>query len=272
MTRKLIILAAGLSFTALAQDTLTLRQRSFPLSMPVEENAVEWKREIYREVSLEQRENEGLYCQQGQTSQPGLFTIIFNLAVEKKIPVYRYNIDGNESFEESAKVDIKDVLTNHHIYFEERNDSIIIDKDNVPASDVMLYYIKENVQYDMNNSSFRTKVTALCPVLVENDEFSTSTTTKYPFFWILYKDIEPYLRGVTIIPDYNNTAVRIPMSDYFTLNLYKGDIYKTANPRGFTLRQTAESDSVLKKKQEYVERQLKDTRQATYNTYQNTKK
>ena len=114
-----LLIMATLSVSALAQNQVTLRQQNFPTSLPMEDENIEWQRDIYREVNLTEDENAGLYCPlEPSKNQKGLFTKVFNLAVAKLIPLYRYNIDGNEVFNESSKIDIKDVLTNHHIFFQ----------------------------------------------------------------------------------------------------------------------------------------------------------
>lgn len=264
---KLLILATLSVNAALAQNQVTLRQQNFPTDLPTEDDNIEWQRDIYREVNLMEDENAGLYCPQESTeNQKGLFTKVFNLAVEKIIPIYRYNIDGNEVFNEASKADIRDILTNHHIYFQEENGHILVDKSDVPSSGVLAYYIKEGVFYDLTNSNFRIRVKAFCPVLIEDDEF-TDGPTRYPLFWVRYKDIEPYLKDVPIIPDYRNSARVMSMADYFTRNLYKGEIYKVSNALGRTLRQMVDSDSALKVVQQRIENDIRKIRKTTYNTY-----
>lgn len=267
----LLILATLMTQGTPAQNQVTLRQQSFPTDLPTEDDNIEWQRDIYREVNLMDDENAGLYCpQEPAEHQKGLFTKVFNLAVSKIIPIYRYNIDGNEVFNEASKVDIKDILVNHHIYFEEEDGHILVDKSDVPASEVLTYYIKEGVFYDLTNSNFRIRVKALCPVLIEDDEF-TDGPTKYPLFWVEYKDLEPYIKDIMIVPDYRNRSMRMNMTDYFTLNKYHGDIYKVANAFGFTLRQQCETDSALKAEQQRIEREIRGVRHTTYNTYYNPK-
>lgn len=264
---KLLLLAMLSANTTLAQEQLSIRQQSFPTELPTDDVNIEWQRSIYREVNLMDDENIGLYCPQEPTeNQKGLFAQIFNLAVARNIPIYRYVIDGNEVFNEDSKIDIKDVLTNHHIYFEEDAGRVLVDTDDIPSTSVMAYYIKEGVFYDLTNSAFRRRVEALCPILIEDDEFSDGLT-RYPLFWVEYKDLEQYLKNMTIIPDWKNSARVISLTDYFTRNMYKGDIYKVSNVLGRTLRQMVESDSALKVVQQQIENELRNVRRKTYNTY-----
>ena len=268
---KLLILSM-LAVTTMAKGQITLRQQSFPVALPMTDDNVEWQRDVYRDILLTDEHNAGLYSPtEPSPNQKGLFTTLFALAVNRMIPVYKYVIDGNEVFNEVTKMDIKDVLTNQHIYFTEEDGSIVVEPEDIPSSEVMEYYIKEGVYYDLTNSSFRIRVLALCPVLIIEDDF-TDGPTKYPLFWVEYKDLEPFIEGLTIIPDYGNRAAAIPMTDYFTLNRYKGKIYKVSNAFGHTLMQQCGSDSLLEVRQQQLERELRGVRTKTYNTYANPNK
>lgn len=267
---KLLILATFSVNAALAQNPVSLRQQSFPTDLPTEDDNIEWKQDIYREINLMENDNIGLYCTQESTDcRYGLFDTVFSLAVAEKIPIYRYNIDGNEVFNEDSKVDIKDILRNHHIFFQIKDGHVLIDKSDLPSDEVLAYYIKEEVFYDIANSNFRTRVIALCPILVEDNEFIDGLE-RYPLFWVKYDDIKPYLNNITIIPDYRNTAKVMSMTDFFARNLYKGDIYKVSNALGRTLNQIADSDSTLKAAQQHIENNIQRIQKTTYNTYYNS--
>ena len=64
--------------------------------------------------------------------------------------------------------------------------------------------------------------------------------------------------------DVNNAAV-MSMDDYFTLNKYKGKIYKTNNMMGKTLAQIAGGDTAkLSKEQQRIEAELEAFRKNIY--------
>lgn len=259
---------AVIAISTAAQEQVTLRQQNFPVAMPMEDENIEWQRDIYREIDLTEHENAGLYCPTLPTEkQKGLFTKILDLAITRQIPIYRYNIDGNEAFTEDNKTDIRDVLDNHHITYHQEEGIITVEPDDIPAQQVMTYYIKEGVYYDLTNSTFRIKVLGLCPVLVEEGEYGQDI--RYPLFWVLYKELEPFLKDLPVIADYRNKAMVMSMTDYFTLNRYKGNIYKVSNPFGRTLRQMVDSDSAYIAAQQRIERELKRITKTTYNTYYN---
>ena len=264
---SIVLLMAAFAAGAWSQNQVTLRQQNFPTALPMVEDNVEWQRDVYRELDLHDDRNAGLYCPvEPSKIQQGLFMKVFQLAVSRIIPIYRYNIDGNEVFNDATRADIKDILVNHQIFFQEENGQIIVDKDDIPASEVLTYYLKEGVYFDLTNNSYRIRVLALCPVIIAEDEFSDEPV-RYPLFWVEYKDIEPHVKDIPIIPDYRNGMLRMTMADYFTLNKYHGEIYKVANAFGYTLRQKFDNDSTLKKEQERIENELKAVRKPTYNTY-----
>lgn len=141
-----IVFFTTLAISVLAQGQMTIRQQNFPVALPVEDENIDWQRDIYREIHLTDDENAGLYCPiEPSKNQKGLFTTLFRLAVNRTIPIYRYNIDGNEVFNEENTIDIKDILRNHQIFFQEKNDSIIVDNSDIPAQQVMIYYVKEGM-------------------------------------------------------------------------------------------------------------------------------
>ena len=262
-----ILFLSMFAMTTMASGQITLRQQNFPVALPMTDDNVEWQRDVYRDILLTDNHNAGLYSpQEPSENQKGLFTTLFKLAVNRMIPVYKYAIDGNEVFNEVTRMDIKDVLTNQHIYFTEEDGSINVEQEDIPCSEVMEYYLKEGIYYDLTNSSFRVRVLAICPVLVIDDGF-TDGPTRYPLFWVEYKDLEPFIEGLYIIPDYGNRAAAIPMTDYFTLNRYKGKIYKVSNAFGHTLMQQCENDSILEIRQQQIEKELRGVRTKTYNTY-----
>lgn len=264
---KRILLVLLLTVPAVCQGQMTIRQQSYPVTLPSEDENIDWQQDIYREISLYDRENQGLYCPVEPTEhQKGLFTLLFQLAVKRYVPIYRYNLDGEEKLNEQGKADIKEIMRNHHIFYTEEDSMLIVNDEDIPASDILMYYIKEGVYYDQSNSAFRTKVQAICPVLLQSDEFGEGVT-RYPLFWMRYQDIETYLTERTIIPDYQNKADRISLADYFTLNRYRGQIYKVANAFGTTLRQSNDNDSVLHDSRQLIEQNIKRVKKQTYNIY-----
>ena len=212
--------------TQQSQGMTRRMQISYPVALDMPEDVV-WRRDIYRELDLNDDANAGLYYPvQPQGKQLNLFTYIFKLAQNGYIPIYEYSVanDGNDDFSDAAEV--------------------------------MKYYLKESAYYDQGNATFHIKPLALCPIMMREDDFG-GEATQYPLFWVKYSDLEPFLSRQTVMTSNVNNAAVMSMDDYFTLNKYKGKIYKTNNMLGKTLAQIAGGDSTkLSDEQKRIEAEL----------------
>ena len=217
-------------------------QISFPTQKAMDED-VTWRRDLYREISLTDDANAGLYYPvEPVGSQMNLFTYIFKLVLRRAIPAYEYRLD------------------NYHIFYERTDRGIRIDDSDIPSREVTAYYVKESAYFDDRNAAFHTKVLALCPILKRDDDFGDGGTS-YPLFWIKYDDLAPFLTKQTIMTSNLNNAAVMSMDDFFTKNMYKGKIYKTTNMLGKTLAQYCPNDSAMAKEQKRIEKQLVDFEQ-----------
>lgn len=237
-------------------NNLSIRaQISFPTSAAMDEDVV-WRRDIYRELNLTNPANSGLYYPvEPVGDQQNLFTYIFKLMLSGKVPAYEYRLDGNEVFNDSARVKPLALLDNYHIFYERVNGRLRLENSDIPSREVKSYYIKESAYYDQATSTFHKKVIALCPIMTREDDFGDGSA-KYPLFWMKYDDLAPYLSKQTMMTsDLNNAAV-MSADDYFTQNKYQGEIYKTNNMLGQTLAQYCQTDSALKAEQKRIEDEL----------------
>lgn len=231
-------------------------QLSYPTEAKMGED-VAWRRDIYREIDLTQDANAGLYYSvEPMGTQMNLFCCIFKLMMTGKIRAYEYRLDGNETFEDSARVKPLAFLDNYHVYYERTSRGVHIDDSDIPSREVTAYYIKECTYYDQVTATFHTKVLALCPILRRVDDFGDGATS-YPLFWVKYDDLAPFLSKQTIMTSNLNNAAVMSVDDYFTKNLYKGKIYKTNNMLGRTLSQEYPTDSAMANAQKRIEAEIK---------------
>ena len=248
--------AAANNKTQAAQQMTQRARLMYPTALDMPQDVV-WRRDIYRELDLNIDANAGLYYPvEPIDKQLNLFTYVFKLALNGYIPVYEYRLDGNEGFSDSAKVAMKTILDNYHIFYEENNGKIRVDNSDIPSAEVKMYYLKESAYYDQANATFRRKVISLCPVMMRDDDFG-GEASKYPLFWVKYSDLEPFLNKQTVMTSNLNNAAVMTLDDYFTMNRYEGKIYKTTNMLGRTLAQYCQNDSALKKEQMKIEGELK---------------
>lgn len=250
-------------------DNMTTRARiDFPTTAPMSEDVV-WRRDIYRRIELTEDANAGLYYPvEPIGTQMNLFTYIFKLMMRGQknggVNAYEYRMDGNESFDEKARVMPKTFLDNYHIFYE-RNDKgqVHIDNSDIPSREVTAYYIKESAYYDQGTSTFHVKVIALCPIMVREDDFGDGATS-YPLFWVRYEDLAPYLAKQIIMTSNLNNAATMSIDDFFTRNMYRGKIYKTTNMLGRTLAQYCPTDSAMAREQRRIEQELVDFEKNIY--------
>ena len=245
------------------QGGMTQRMRlQYPTALDMPEDVI-WRRDIYREIDLNEEENAGLYYPvEPQGKRLNLFTYVFKLALNGYIPVYEYNLDGNEVLEESAKIDMKRILDDYKILYDEQGGKLKVENSDIPSAQVTMYYLKECAYYDQANSSFHIKPIAFCPVMVDDVYGDGESITKFPLFWVKYSEVEPYLSRQEVKTSDINDAAVMNLDDYFALNKYKGKIYKTANRLGRTLAQIAGEDSAkYSAEQRRIEAELEAFRQ-----------
>ncbi|MCL1934521.1 MAG: gliding motility protein GldN [Candidatus Azobacteroides sp.] len=222
---------------------------------------VVWLREMYRYIDLEKDNNAALYYPvQPIGDRMNLFTTIFKLMADGKITAYNY-LDGREVFTDDEKVNFEDILKKFQILYKTQgsgdNIRYIVDDADIPGSEVLQYQIKEGWYFDAATGTYKSQVIAICPLLVRTDYYIGDTTVN-PLFWIPYETLRPYIsRTMIMTSDYNN-VMTYTIDDFFTKNMYKGDIVKTVNLKNQSLAQQVGNDpEKLKSAQDSIENQLK---------------
>ncbi len=262
--------AAKKTTTAAGQDRASLM---FPTAVDVPEDP-SWRRDIYRSIDLTKDENAALYYPvEPQGGNMNLFTLLFKLLNTGKIPAYEYQLDGVENFQQSNRMHFKDMLERQGIFYEVDGNSIKVEQADIPSADVLSYYVKESSYYDQNTATYHSRIVALCPVLHRvADEFAIreyvgedgeemeqeKNVQKFPLFWVKYDDVKTYLSGQDVMTSNLNNAARMSIDDFFSTNHYKGDIYMTTNMQNKSLQQYCATDSLLKKEQNRIEKQISD--------------
>ncbi len=243
---------------------LTERAKSqYPVAQTPQE--VDWKREVYRSLDLENEKNASLYYPVEQIGDNcNLFTFLFNNILKGNITAYKYNLDGVEQFTEENIITPINLLENYNIYYEENeNGEPVVGKSDSPSAEVLSYYIKELHYYDQHTGTYGKRVTAICPVRHSKEE---GGVTKYPMFWLNYDDISPLLTQQYVMSSSLNNVMSMTLDDYFRTGCYDGEIYKTVNMRNLAIVQYCKDSAEVKQEQEKIEQQLKDFRTNLWNT------
>lgn len=193
-----------------------------------------WMRVIYRDLKLDNPKNTPLYYpEEVVDGQENLFRIIMRLVADNRIPVYEY-LDGKEIFTDQYKVKVSDMLDRFHVLYSpakgstEKNPKFLIEEADVPANEVLSYFVLEKWEFDSRTNKTRRIVEAICPVLHRSDDFG-GEAVRYPMFWVKMDNLRPFLTQQYIFVDDDNNLPKYTYADYFSRNMYDGDIYKTRN-------------------------------------------
>ena len=157
-----------------AGNTATVDRASlmFPTAVDMPED-VSWRRDIYRRLDLTLDENAPLYYPvEQQGDKVNLFTLLFTLLNQGKIPAYECQLDGLENFNPSNRMHFRDMLDRRNIYYEVEGNTIKVQSSDIPSSEVTRFDVKETTYYDQNTATFHSHVTAICPVLLQSDEWT----------------------------------------------------------------------------------------------------
>lgn len=221
----------------------------------------QWMRVIYRSIDLDKDKNAALYFpEEPIEGQENLFRIIMRLLANNTIPAYEY-LDGREIFTDQYRIKTRDVLDRFYIPYTEakgsteKNPRFTIDPSDVPTNEVLSYYVVERWEFDIRHNRLRPVVEAICPVLHRSGDFG-GDALKYPMFWVKFSDLRPYLAVQAIFVDDDNNLPTCSYDDFFTLNMYDGDIYKTRNLKNKSMVQQYPDPDALKRAQDSIQSRL----------------
>lgn len=243
------------------ETNLTVRAQGLYKPNSPAEKDIPWLRVVYRQLDLTKDANLPLYYPEDPTEElQNLFRIIMRLLAENKVTAYEY-LDGREMFTDKYKVNVREMLDRFSIIYTEqkgsteKNPLFAIDESDVPCYEVLSYYIIEKWAFNRGTSKFDVMIEAICPVLHRSGDFG-GEPLRYPMFWLKYDDIRPYMAQQYIITGDANQVLQYNYDDYFKMQMYDGDIYKTRNLRNQSLMQQYPTDSLLRHAQDSIENGL----------------
>lgn len=226
-------------------------------SASLSEGDIQWMKIVYRELDLDKEANATLrYPEEMIDGRENLLRVVMRLLADGTLAAYEY-LDGREVFAEKYSIDLKDVLDRFDIPYAagRKPHEYVIDEADVPVGEVMAYYIIERWEFDNRNSRVRTEVEAICPVLHRVGDFG-GEPLKYPMFWIRYSDLRAHLMSQPIFVDDDNNMPAPTYADYFALNMYDGEIYKTRNLRNKSMEQLYPDPDDMKRAQDSIQHRL----------------
>ena len=283
--RSLLVIVAALmvALSSVAQSEVSVRKRGERVKKKTEENAatqvtermqsfyeqkephdadLAWMREIYRQIDLTQPDNAALYFPEDVIDgQENLFRLMLRLVINGEIPAYEY-LDGREIFTDKYKINVRDMLDRFGIYYTEgkgsteKNPKFVIEEADVPTTQVLNYYIIEKWEFDRRSNDMKMRVVAICPVLNRSSDFGGDA--RYPMFWVKFDALRPYLAKQYVFISDDNNLPQYSLDDYFNMEMYKGDIYKTKNLRNLSLVQMFPDPDDLKRAQDSIDNRLRN--------------
>lgn len=213
---------------------ITTRMQQRMTTPQVSDADLSWMRVIYRQLDLSKPANAPLYFPEPPLNgEENLFRTILRLVADGKLKVYQY-LDGREIFTDQYALTPKDVLERFHIEYTpakgstDKRQRFTVEEADVPADEVLSYYIIERYEFDKRTNRLRTVIEAVCPVLHRSDEWGMEPL-KYPMFWVKFDDLRPYMSTQNIFISDENNLPSCTYDDFFLLGLYDGDIIKTRN-------------------------------------------
>lgn len=239
----------------------TERQQAFYEQKQAADADIQWMKIIYRSLDLTKGKNPALYYpEEPNEDGQNLFFIIMRLLADNRLTAYEY-LDGREMFTDEYKIKVDEMFDRFHIMYDaakgstEKNPKYLVEDADIPGNEVLSYYIIERWEFDTRSNQMKTRVDAVCPVLHRTDEFG-GEPIKYPMFWVKLNDIRPYMANQYVFTDDDNNLPRYSLDDFFKLNLYSGDIYKTKNLRNQSLMQQFPEEEAYKHAQDSIEKRL----------------
>lgn len=220
-----------------------------------------WMRVVYRQLDLDRAENAPLYYPVDIIDgEENLFRILMRLLMDDRIAAYEY-LDGREIFEPRYRLAVRDLLEKCYIPYTEAKGSteksprFTADEADIPAAEVLRYYVIEQWDFDRRNNRLQSSIVAICPVLMRTSEY-TSEPEPMPLFWVKYADLRPHLMTRAIFMSDHNNLPTGTYDDFFTLNRYNGEIYKTRNLRNLTMAQLYPDPEERKAAQDSIQNTL----------------
>ncbi len=221
----------------------------------------QWMRVIYRQLDLNKDKNAPLYYpDEPIDGQENLFRIIMRLLANNQVSAYEY-LDGREVFSDQYKIKVRDMLDRFHILYTdakgstERNPRFTIEESDVPANEVLSYYVIERWEFDTRSNCLKPHIEAVCPVLHRSGDFG-GEPIRYPMFWIKFNDIRPWLAQQQIFTSDDNNLPSCNYDDFFNLTMYDGEIYKTRNLKNRSMLQIYPDDDSRKRAQDSIQASL----------------
>lgn len=254
-------------------DGVSIRAKNYADQQVKDTETAPWRRVIYRQLSIDSLANAPIFRPVRPSGQlQSLFSLLFKRFNDGSITVYEYEDLGYENLTPERQLRFEDFLDRFGIVYDKDpsqtgNRAFKILPVDIPTQSIHNYYVKEEYYYDVKTSNVSSQIIAICPVM--DDEISMEGSVRIPLFWVKYSDVQPYLSQQPIMLSTKNNATTATMDDFFSLNLYRGQISMTLGGETAELNSEMSDSTAMAVRQAFsnhIEGELKQFEESLYGT------
>ncbi|WP_304288447.1 gliding motility protein GldN [Porphyromonas uenonis] len=254
-------------------DGVSIRAKNYADQQVKDTETAPWRRVIYRQLSIDSLANAPIFRPVRPSGQlQSLFSLLFKRFNDGSITVYEYEDLGYENLTPERQLRFEDFLDRFGIVYDKDpsqtgNRAFKILPVDIPTQSIHNYYVKEEYYYDVKTSDVSSQIIAICPVM--DDEISMEGSVRIPLFWVKYSDVQPYLSQQPIMLSTKNNATTATMDDFFSLNLYRGQISMTLGGETAELNSEMSDSTAMAARQAFsnqIEGELKQFEESLYGT------
>lgn len=254
-------------------DGVSIRAKNYADQQVKDTETAPWRRVIYRQLSIDSLANAPIFRPVRPSGQlQSLFSLLFKRFNDGSITVYEYEDLGYENLTPERQLHFEDFLDRFGIVYDKDpsqmgNRAFKILPVDIPTQSIHNYYVKEEYYYDVKTSDVSSQIIAICPVM--DDEISMEGSVRIPLFWVKYSDVQPYLSQQPIMLSTKNNATTATMDDFFSLNLYRGQISMTLGGETAELNSEMSDSTAMAARQAFsnqIEGELQQFEESLYGT------
>ena len=252
---------------------VSIRAKNYADQQVKDTETAPWRRVIYRQLSIDSLANAPIFRPVRPSGRlQSLFSLLFKRFNEGSITVYEYEDLGYENLTPERQLRFEDFLDRFGIVYDKDpsqtgNRAFKILPVDIPTQSIRSYYVKEEYYYDVKTSDVSSQIVAICPVM--DDEISMEGSVRIPLFWVKYSDLQPYLSQQPVMLSTKNNATTATMDDFFSLNLYRGQISMTLGGETAELNSEMSDSTAMAARQAFsnqIEGELKQFEESLYGT------
>ena len=252
---------------------VSIRAKNYADQQVKDTETAPWRRIVYRQLSIDSLANAPIFRPVRPSGRlQSLFSLLFKRFNEGSITVYEYEDLGYENLTPERQMRFEDFLDRFGIVYDKDpsqtgNRAFKILPVDIPTQSIRSYYVKEEYYYDVKTSDVSSQIVAICPVM--DDEISMEGSVRIPLFWVKYSDLQPYLSQQPVMLSTKNNATTATMDDFFSLNLYRGQISMTLGGETAELNSEMSDSTAMAARQAFsnqIEGELKQFEESLYGT------